>query len=129
MLFGGGETYGYNFPRDIKGLVRKHMLRIYPQLKDTRIDYSWGGTLGITMNRMPHLEQISPAVWSASGYSGSGVGMANMCGHLVAEAIDHNLSKFDIQASFPTEVFPGGTTLRWPILILAMLYYSMRDRW
>ncbi len=41
MLFGGGESYGCRFPRDITALVRKQMLRIIPQLQDTRIDYSW----------------------------------------------------------------------------------------
>ncbi len=128
MVFGGGESYGYKFPSDIKSYVRKRMLEIYPQLVDTKIDYGWGGTLGITVNRMPHLEQLSPAVWSASGYSGSGVGMANLCGHLVGEAIDHNLSKFELVSSVPTSIFPGGAALRWPILVLAMLYFSTRDK-
>ena len=45
MLFGGGESYGYKFPKDIAATVRKPMLEIFPQLKDTRIDYAWGGTL------------------------------------------------------------------------------------
>jgi gamma-glutamylputrescine oxidase len=128
MVFGGGESYGYKFPTDLTGLVRKRMLEIYPQLAGSKIDYAWGGTLGITVNRMPHLEQLAPTVWSAAGFSGSGVGMANMSGHLVAEAIDHNLSRYELVANVPTHKFPGGTALRWPILVLAMLYYSMRDR-
>lgn len=53
MLFGGGENYGYRFPKDIGPRVRRAMLKIYPQLQDARIDYAWGGTLGITVNRMP----------------------------------------------------------------------------
>ncbi|MDA9008586.1 FAD-binding oxidoreductase [Alphaproteobacteria bacterium] len=128
MVFGGGESYSYKFPKDIKSYVRKRMIEIYPQLADTKIDYGWGGTLGITVNRLPHLEQLAPTAWSASGYSGSGVGMANLCGHLVAEAIDHNLSKFELVSKVPSPMFPGGAALRWPILVLAMLYFSTRDK-
>lgn len=42
LLFGGTESYGYRFPKDIKRLVRKAMLEVYPQLRETRIDYGWG---------------------------------------------------------------------------------------
>ncbi|MCB1848787.1 MAG: FAD-binding oxidoreductase, partial [Halieaceae bacterium] len=45
LLFGGGESYSRRFPADIKGFVRKYMLRIYPELEHTKIDYGWGGTL------------------------------------------------------------------------------------
>ena len=87
LLFGGSESYGYKFPRDIAAAVRKPMLQIYPQLADTRIDYAWGGTLGITMNRMPHFERMSGNILSASGYSGHGVAMATMGGKMAADAI------------------------------------------
>ncbi|MEO1612844.1 MAG: FAD-binding oxidoreductase, partial [Pseudomonadota bacterium] len=43
MIFGGRESYGYRFPKNIKNFVRKAMLSIYPQLADARIDYGWGG--------------------------------------------------------------------------------------
>lgn len=64
--FGGGESYGYRFP-NIHKTVLKPMLEVYPQLKDTRIDYAWGGTLAITMNRMPCLACPAPGILSASG--------------------------------------------------------------
>ena len=128
MLFGGGESYGYRFPRDIAALVRKPMLQIYPQLADTRIDYAWGGTLGITMNRMPHFARIGGNILSASGYSGHGVAMATLGGQIAAEAIAGQAERFDLMSEIATPRFPGGTALRWPLLVLAMLWYSMRDR-
>lgn len=128
MLFGGGESYGYRFPADIAAKVRKPMLEIYPQLADTRIDYAWGGTLGITMNRMPHFKRLSGNVISASGYSGHGVAMATFAGSVVAEAIAGQAEKFDVMAGVPSPRFPGGATLRWPLLVLAMLWFSLRDR-
>ena len=128
LLFGGSESYGYKFPRDIAATVRKPMLQIYPQLKDARIDYAWGGTLGITMNRMPHFERIDGNILSASGYSGHGVAMATMGGKMVAEAILGQAEQFDFMSSVPTPRFPGGVMLRSPMLVLAMLWYSMRDK-
>lgn len=128
LLFGGGESYGFRFPRDIKSLVRGKMLEVYPQLRDTRIDYAWGGTLGITMNRMPAFQRPAPNVISAAGFSGHGVAMATLAGKLMAKAIDGRDKGFDLFANLPQQNFPGGTALRWPLLVAAMTWYSLRDR-
>ncbi len=127
LLFGGGESYGYRFP-DIIKTVSKPMLEVYPQLKGTRIDYAWGGTLAITMNRMPCFTRPAQNLFSASGYSGHGVAMATLAGKLMAEACATQSERFDLMASLPQHRFPGGPTLRWPLLVLAMTWYSMRDR-
>jgi gamma-glutamylputrescine oxidase len=127
LLFGGGESYGYRFP-DLVKTVRKPMLEVYPQLKDTRIDYAWGGTLAITMNRMPCFTRPRPNILSASGYSGHGVAMATLAGKLMAEAVAGNAGGFDLMASLPQPRFPGGTGFRWPLLVLAMTWFSLRDR-
>ncbi|MBE71838.1 MAG: FAD-dependent oxidoreductase [Thalassospira sp.] len=128
MLFGGGETYGYNFPRDIKAFVSPHMLEVYPQLKDVKIDYGWGGTLAITMNRMPFFEKIEDNVFTASGYSGHGVAMATLAGQIMADAVSGTMERFDVMANIKTPVFPGGKMLRFPMLVAAMLWYSIRDK-
>jgi gamma-glutamylputrescine oxidase len=127
LLFGGGESYGYRFP-DIAGLVRKPMLEIFPQLRGTRITHAWGGTLGITLNRMPHFERLRGNILTASGYSGHGVALATLGGRLAAEAIAGQAERFDLMARVPTRPFPGGTALRWPLLVLAMAWFSLRDR-
>jgi gamma-glutamylputrescine oxidase len=127
LLFGGGESYGYRFP-DIVKTVRKPMLEVYPHLKDLRIDYAWGGTLAITINRMPCFARVKSNVLSASGYSGHGVAMATLAGRLLAEATAGQAERFDVMASVPTHRFPGGPGMRWPLLVLAMSWYSMRDR-
>ena len=128
LLFGGGETYGYRFPKDIAALVRKPMLDIYPQLADVRIDHAWGGTLAITLNRMPCFRRVAPNVLSASGYSGHGVAMATMAGKVLAHAVQGQAGQFDLMASLPQPRFPGGAAGRHPMLVMAMLWYSMRDR-
>lgn len=128
MLFGGAESYGYRFPRDIRATVSKPMLRIYPQLKGVALDYAWGGTLGITMNRMPHFARLAGNIVSASGYSGHGVAMATLGGKLAAEAVAGQAERFDLLADIPPPVFPGGAALRWPLLVAGMMWYSLRDR-
>lgn len=127
LLFGGGESYGYRFP-DIWKTVRKPLLQVYPDLADLKIDYAWGGTLAITLNRMPCFARPAAGVYSASGYSGHGVAMASLAGKLMAQAVSGTAEKFDLMASLPQPRFPGGGGLRWPLLVLAMTWYSMRDR-
>jgi len=128
LLFGGGESYSRRFPADMKGFVRKYMLRIYPELADTRIDYGWGGTLAITLKRMPDFGRVAPNVFYAHGYSGHGVPTATLAGKLLAEVISGTAERFDVMANVPTSQFPGGTLLRWPGLVAGMLFYSLRDR-
>jgi gamma-glutamylputrescine oxidase len=127
LLFGGAESYGYRFPDIIKS-VRAPMLKIYPQLADVKITHAWGGTLAITVNRLPCFIRPAPNVLSASGYSGHGVGMATLAGKILAEATAGQAERFDLMASLPQPRFPGGVAARWPLLVLAMTWYSMRDR-
>jgi gamma-glutamylputrescine oxidase len=128
LLFGGGESYGYRFPGDIAAAVRKPMCQIFPHLRDVAIDYAWGGTLAITMKRLPYLSRVAPNALSASGYSGHGVGTATHAGKLMADAVVGQSDGFDALAAIATTPFPGGVALRSPLLALAMTWYSLRDR-
>ncbi|NVK29797.1 MAG: FAD-binding oxidoreductase [Gammaproteobacteria bacterium] len=128
LLFGGGENYGYRFPSNIGEFVKKHMLPIFPQLKSLEIEYAWGGTLGITVNRMPYFAQLDANTFTAAGFSGHGLGMATMAGAILAAAVDGEKERFDLQSQIPTYPFPGGSYMRWPLLVAAMLFYKWRDR-
>ncbi len=70
LLFGGGENYSPRYPRNLESFVRKPMLRVFPQLKDVRIEFVWGGPVGVTMSRLPHLGRTAPNVVFAHGFSG-----------------------------------------------------------
>ncbi len=128
LLFGGGETYGYRFPDDIKSFVREPMLEIFPQLEDVQIDYGWGGTLAITPKRMPYFARLAPNMLTASGYSGHGVAMATLGGQILAEAVTGTAGRFDAFERLKIPAFPGGDRLRFPLLVLAMTWFSLRDR-
>ena len=128
LLFGGGENYGYRFPKDIKSFVQKPMLEIFPQMKSVPLDYGWGGTLAITLKRLPLFERVSGNILNCSGYSGHGVALATLAGKIAGEAIAGQAERFDLMAKLETPRFPGGTLLRYPMLVAAMVWFSLRDR-
>lgn len=128
LLFGGGENYSSRFPKDIPAFVWPHMLKIYPELANVAIEYGWGGTLGITMNRMPDFGRLGRRTFYAQGFSGHGVPTATMAGYLLAAAISGDTDDFSRMAAVPTHRFPGGTLLRKPGLVAGMLFYSLLDR-
>ncbi|HEY9538751.1 MAG TPA: FAD-binding oxidoreductase [Kiloniellaceae bacterium] len=128
LLFGGGESYLPAYPRNIAGIVRRCMLRVFPQLQDVAIDYAWGGTLAITMKRLPAFGRLDGDVFYAMGFSGQGVALTTLAGKVIAEAVAGQAERFDVLAEVPTPNFPGGTLLRWPSLVVGMLYYALRDK-
>jgi len=128
LLFGGGENYRYSFPNDIKSVVRGHALKVFPQLRDVRFDFGWGGTLAITPTRMPYIREIEPGFFNLSGFSGLGVLLAPYSGKIVADAIAGDRVNFELLARLPVPKFPGGPALRWPTLVAAMSLYALRDR-
>jgi gamma-glutamylputrescine oxidase len=127
LIFGGGETYGAHRQRDVAALVRTHLGRIYPLLRDTSLDYAWGGTLAITLNRLPYIRRARPGIYAAAGYSGQGIALAPFAGKVLAEAIAGNPGKLDTFAALPIPTFPGGALLRFPALVAAMTWYRLRD--
>jgi len=128
FLFGGRESYTLGFPSDITTKLRQRMLSLFPQLGDVEISHVWGGTLGITITRLPAVMRVAPNALAASGFSGHGVALSGFAGRVMAEAIAGQAERFDTLAKLPGMPFPGGTTLRAPLLTLAMTWFSLRDR-
>jgi gamma-glutamylputrescine oxidase len=127
MLYGGRESYTAALLGDFEAGVRTRMLSVFPQLKDARIDYAWGGTLAITPNRLPHVGRLGQRGFFAHGFSGHGVALAGLTGKLMAEAVAGTIERFDVFAGLDVPRFPGGTLLRGPLRMLAMLYGRLRD--
>jgi gamma-glutamylputrescine oxidase len=128
LLFGGGENYRPGFPRDVAGLVRRNLAKVYPRLASVPITHAWGGTLGITMSRMPFVGEVAPGVRVASGYSGQGVMLAPFVGRLLGEAALGDPGGVELLSRVPTPPFPGGRLLRWPLTVAGLSWYALRDR-
>jgi gamma-glutamylputrescine oxidase len=127
LLFGGRVSYSGHDPFNTARATRKRMLQVFPQLQDARIEHAWGGYVDITMNRAPDFGRLDPDVYYLQGFSGHGIALTGLAGKLVAEAIGGTAERFDVFARIPHRGFPGGSLLRTPALILAMLGYRLRD--
>jgi gamma-glutamylputrescine oxidase len=127
LLFGGRVNYSGLKSFDAPSATRARMLKVFPQLAEVRIEYAWGGEVDITLNRAPHFGRLAPNVYFLQGFSGHGIALTGIAGKLVAEAIAGTAERFDVFARIPHGNFPGGAALRRPALVLAMLYYRLKD--
>jgi gamma-glutamylputrescine oxidase len=127
LLFGGRVSYSGIDAFDTARATRQRMLDVFPQLEDAKIEFAWGGFVDITMSRAPDFGRLAPNVYYLQGFSGHGIALAGIAGKLVAEAIAGHAERFDLFARIEHRNFPGGRLLRMPSLVLAMMWYRMRD--
>ena len=127
LLFGGRVSYSGIEPLGTSAATRARMLRVFPQLADVQSEFAWGGWVDITLNRAPDFGRLSSRVYYLQGFSGHGMALTGIAGKLAAEAIAGQAERFDVFAHIPHRGFPGGRTLRRPALVLAMLWYRLRD--
>jgi len=129
LLFGGMCNYSGRDPKNIQAVLQPKMLKVFPQLKHTNIDFQWGGMIGIGANRLPQIGRLESNVYYAQAYSGHGVNVTHMAAKLLAEAISEEtphgqsprLCYFD---DVKHMTFPGGKHFRSPLLALGMLYHQ-----
>ena len=129
MLFGGRAAF---FPesestvRESAELLRQGMIQVYPQLRDTKVDYVWGGTLDFAMDVMPHAGKIE-GMYFAVGFAGHGVAAATWMGAKLAGVIcgDPDDNPFS-GIPFPAAPFGLRSGNTWA-LPLAGAYYKVLD--
>ncbi len=128
LLFGGRCNYFGSDPEIIKKNLMPRMLNKYPRFADVKIDYAWGGTIGVTVNRVPQIGRLSSNVLYAQGYSGHGVNVTHLTGQILADAIAGTLERFDIFANIKPVVIPGMHMFGKQMVALGMLYYKLQDK-
>ncbi len=129
MLFGGRAAF---FPetegtiRHSAEILRRDMLRVYPQLSATPVEYAWGGTLDFAFDLLPHAGKLEGQHF-AMGYAGHGVAMATYLGTKMAGAIlgDEIALPF-AKVAFPTAPLGLYNGRPW-FLPLASLWYRLLD--
>ena len=92
MLFGGRAAFfpeNHQTVRSSAEILRRGMIDVYPQLRDIKVEYVWGGTLDFAFDIMPHAGQLD-GLYYALGYAGHGVAMATYQGQKMAELIVGN---------------------------------------
>ena len=128
LLYGGACNYSGRDPASIKSYIVPRMLKVYPQLKDIKIEYEWGGKIGIVLRRIPTVGRINDNVYYCQGYSGHGVCPTHVMGEVMADAVAGTMERFDLFADMKHFRIPGTQWFGNQIIALGMLYYRMMDR-
>jgi glycine/D-amino acid oxidase-like deaminating enzyme len=130
MIFGGRAAF---FPETSKTIersaeiLRREMIQVYPQLKEARIEYVWGGTLDFAFDMMTHVGEMD-GIYYSLGYAGHGVAMATHMGKTVAKAMlkgniqEHPFAAFE----FPSAPFGFYNGFPW-FLPLAGAWHKILD--
>jgi gamma-glutamylputrescine oxidase len=128
LLFGGGSVYGGTDPSDIEAKLRPNLEKVFPQLKGVKIEHAWSGNFALSFSRVPQLGRLGSSVYFAHGYSGHGVTGSHLFGRILSEAVDGDLSRFDVFEKLPYLPFPGGRALRVPYSVMGSWWYALRDK-
>jgi gamma-glutamylputrescine oxidase len=128
LLFGGRINYFGEDSEFIKRKLRKKMATIYPELANIRIDYAWGGTIGVPVTRVPLLGKVASNVFYCQGYSGHGVNVTHLAGRIMADAVAGTMEQFDLFSDVKPFVVPGARLFNKPMVALGLFYYQIKDR-
>lgn len=128
LIFGGGVVYGARDPSNIEAIIRPKMLKVFPQLKDVKIDFAWTGNFLLTLSRLPQVGRIGDNIYYSQGCSGHGVTYTHLAGKLLAEVLRGQAERFDAFATLPHYPFPGGRMFQVPFSAIGAWYYTMRDK-
>jgi len=127
LLFGGRCNYSNRDPADLRASLRPRLVEIFPALADKRIDFAWGGRIGIVLTRVPAIGRLEPNVYYLQGYCGHGVNTTHLAAEIVCDAIAGTMEKFDLFEKIRHVRLPVGRWMGNQMLALGMLYYRLRD--
>ena len=127
LLFGGRARFAISNPasdRKSGRILKRNMLAVLPQLRDTRIDYCWGGLVDLTIDRLPRAGEKNGLFYSM-GYSGHGTQMSTYMGAQLAEIMDGKVGD-NVWRESQWSAIPGHFGPPW-FLPLVGMYYRIKD--
>ena len=127
LLFGGRCNYSGKVPTSIEDSMVPRMLKVYPELEGKRIDYAWGGNIGIVVNRVPCMGRVTDNIFYSMGYSGHGVAPTHIAAEIVADAMDGATDVLQAYENISHFRIPFGQWFGNQIVALGMLYYRLLD--
>jgi len=126
LLFSGRSTTWQGDPEKFAKKLQADFMSVYPQLKESEIEYAWSGLLGNPLHRMPQIGELSPGLWLASGFGGHGLNTTAMAGNIIAQAIAENDDSWRLFAPFEL-VWAGGRLGRAAMQVYYW-WFSTRER-
>jgi len=100
ILWGGRISVRDRSPDIIARLLRRDLLKVYPQLHDVRIEHAWGGLMSYARHKMPQIGRSTDGIWYAVGFGGHGMAPTTVSGELLAAAISGERPVPDAFAAF-----------------------------
>lgn len=127
ILFGGRCTYSNREIIDIEASLGPRLKRVLPQLHDVKVEFAWGGAIGIPLNRVPLIGRVSDNVFYVQGYSGHGVNCSHVAAEILADAVDARMEGVDLFEAVNHFRIPAAEIIGNPMLALGMTWFRMRD--
>ena len=127
LLWGGRIAVRERSAPQVARLLYNDMLKVYPQLEGTRIEYAWSGMMSYGRHKMPQLGRLPEGLWYGMGFGGHGVAPTTLSGEVLARAMLGDRAELErfAQWGLPSTGGPAG-------LLAAQLtywYYELRDWW
>jgi gamma-glutamylputrescine oxidase len=124
LMWGGRITTRVAPPRWLPALMRRDIVRVYPQLADVHIEHAWSGAMSYAVHKMPQIGELSPGVWLAGAFGGHGLNTTAMAGELIARAIVERDDRWRLFSAYEL-VWAGG---KIGPAAGQVLYWSMQVR-
>ncbi|HEY2927785.1 NAD(P)/FAD-dependent oxidoreductase, partial [Piscinibacter sp.] len=84
LLWGGRISVRERRPEDIARFLKRDMLKVFPSLRDARVDCAWSGLMSYARHKMPQIGRLASGAWYALGFGGHGVAPTTAAGELLA---------------------------------------------
>ncbi|HZX19182.1 MAG TPA: FAD-binding oxidoreductase [Pseudomonas sp.] len=131
LLFGAATPFVEHIPRDLKAWNRNLMLKIFPYLKDVKIDLAWGGPMACSPNLFPQLGSLPqhPNVFFVQGYSGFGVTPSHIICKVLAEGMSEGSARYDLISSVRRIPVLGKDQIRPLLLTAGKSWHQLSGYW
>lgn len=127
MMVGGIASHLNVDPFNMQYALRDVLDTAFSGFAKVRMTHAWGGPVSITRSRLPHFGRKGKSVLFAQGFNGMGLALATQAGRLMAEVIAGTEERFDLLSSVPHKTYPGGGSLRTPLLLMALTRLKAGD--
>ena len=131
LLFGSATPLVEHIPGDLKAWNRNLMLKIFPYLKDVKIDLAWGGPMACSPNLFPQLGSLPqhPNVFFVQGYSGFGVTPSHIICKVLAEGMSEGSARYDLISSVRRSQVFGKDQIRPLLLTAGKSWHQLSGYW
>lgn len=126
LLFGTATRVLEYVPKDLAAWNRAYMLKIFPYLKDVKIELAWGGPLCCGANLFPQIGSLPDRnnVFYVQGYAGFGVTPSHIVCKVLAEGMAEGSDRFDLLKSIPHARILGKEHLRAPLMSAGKFWHQ-----